>query len=93
MAPIVIEVGRQRTGATFMLSLQTRAVLSSSASCPKSVFVSFDSQDAFENLHSPMWDQIVMLLTGLGQERIRELGGFTVVSAPDREVLFDSNAA
>jgi hypothetical protein len=93
MEAIVIEVGRQRTGATFMLSLQTRAMLPSSAFRPKSVFVSYDTQEAFENLHSPMWDQIAMLLTGLDEEQIRDLGGFRVVSAPDREVLFDSNAA
>jgi hypothetical protein len=58
-----------------------------------SVFVSFDTQWSFERFHGPMWTQIAMLLTGLSEEQIQDLGGFSFVSPKDSEVVFESQTA
>ena len=36
----------------------------------------------------PFWSHIVALLTGMSETQIRKLGGFSVVSPTDNEVLF-----
>jgi hypothetical protein len=96
MFPIVIEVGKQTNGATFRLSPRTEAVLASQTSDwspASSIFVSFDTQWDFDRLHGPMWTQIAMLLTGLSEEQIQNLGGFIFMSPTDKEVVFESRAA
>lgn len=96
MSQIVVEVGKEMNGATFRLSPKARAMLASrfpERSPASSVFVSFDARENFEHMHGPMWTQIVMLLTGLSEAQIQDLGGFTFVIPSDSEVLFDSNAA
>lgn len=96
MSQIVVGVGKQMNGATFQLSPQTRAILASapSAQLPaSSVFVAFDTRRAFEEKNGPMWAHIVMLLTGLTEDQIADLGGYTFVSPTDEEILFESRAA
>jgi hypothetical protein len=93
---IIVHVGRQRDGATFVLSPHTRVMLSSRwpehSPAAASVFVSYASQEGFKRLHDPMWSQIVMLLTGLTEEQIRKSGGFAIVDPAESEVFFNSNA-
>lgn len=96
MSSIVVEVGKQMNGATFRLSPKTEAMLASRIpnwSPASSIFVSFDTQWNFERLHDPMWAQIVMLLTGLSEQQIQDLGGFSFVSPTDKAVVFESHAA
>ncbi|MFY9820235.1 MAG: hypothetical protein WAM82_02565 [Thermoanaerobaculia bacterium] len=96
MSPIVIEVGKQMNGATFRLSPKTEAMLASRIpnwSPASSIFVSFDTQWDFDRLHGPMWTQIAMLLTGLSEEQIQDLGGFVFMTPTDKEVVFESRAA
>ncbi len=83
-------------GATFQLSPQTRAMLTAreSAQLPaSSVFVAFDTSGPLDERHGPMWAHIVMLLTGLTEDQIAELGGYSFVSPADEEILFESRAA
>ena len=83
-------------GATFRLNPLTEAALAArfpDRSQASSVFMSFDKPWDFERLQGPMWGHIVMLLTGLGEEQIRDLGGFRFVIPTDNEVLFESLAA
>jgi len=41
-----------------------------------------------------MWTQIVMLLTGLNEDQIREMGGFKFITpAHDHQVVYESLAA
>jgi hypothetical protein len=59
-----------------------------------SIFVGFDRPWDFERLHDPMWPQVVMLLTGLNDEQIRDLGGFKFISpGDDHQVVYESVAA
>lgn len=97
MSAIVVAVGKQMTGITFQLHPRTKAWLESRlpdwSPAAKSVFVSFDTQRDFERMHGPMWTQIVMLLTGLNEDKLRDLGGFTFISPADEEVIYESHAA
>ena len=94
MSQIIVEVGKQMDGATFQLSPQTRAMLSSRSSQrlpTSSIFVSYGSKQALGTMHDPMLSHIVALLTGLSDSQIRELG-FSVVNPADSEILFESSS-
>lgn len=93
MSGIVVEIGKQMNGATFQLSPQTRVALAETTGRQlptSSVFVSYDTKSNFEAMHGPFWSHIVALLTGMSDDQIRRLGGFSVVSPTDNEVLFES---
>jgi hypothetical protein len=95
MAKIIVDVGQQMYGMTFRLSPKTRIALSSrsqSQSLPSSVFVSYETQLDLKSPHRPIWRHVVMMLTGLDEEQITQLGGFQFVMRPDAEILFESNA-
>jgi hypothetical protein len=94
MSQIVVEVGKQMDGATFQLSPHTRVTLASEPGKQlpaSSVFVSYESRHDFESAHGPFWSHIVALLTGLSEDQIRQMGGFSVVSPTDDEILFESS--
>lgn len=96
MPRIVIEVGKQSDGATFMLSPWTQVLLEERALAPfpaKAVFLSFDSRKAFEDPNGPWWEPVAFLLTGLTRQQLREFGGFSIVDPVEHEVLYESLAA
>jgi hypothetical protein len=95
---IVVDVGKQMNGATFRLSHRSETMLASRIpgwSPPSdSLFVAADTQWDFERMHGPTWTQVVMLLTGLSEEQIRDLGGVRFVSPADHdEIVYESLAA
>jgi hypothetical protein len=94
---IEIAVGKQSNGATFELTPKTEAMLKARfpdwTPAPDSVFVSSHRQWDFERMQDPLWAQIVMLLTKLDEQQIRELGGFTFLRPSSREVIYESHAA
>jgi hypothetical protein len=95
---IEVAVGKQSNGATFQLPPKTRRLLESRfpgwSPVPGSVFIYSNNLWDFERMQDPMWAQIVMLLTRLNEEQIRDLGGFRFVSpADDNEVVYESLAA
>ncbi len=101
MSAIVIDVGKQMNGATFRLNPRTETMLaarvpgwSPAAPASDSVFLWSDRQWDFERMRGPMWTQIVMLLTGLNEGQIREMGGFKFITpAHDHQVVYESLAA
>jgi hypothetical protein len=95
MAQIVVEVGKQMDGATFQLSPQTRASLASQTGKQlpaASIFVSYDTRKDLEKTQGPHWGHIVALLTGLSEDQILRMGGFTILSPTDNEILFESSS-
>jgi hypothetical protein len=94
---IEVAVGKQSNGATFQLPPKTRRLLESRfpgwSPVPGSVFIYSNNLWDFERMQDPMWAQIVMLLTRLNEEQIRDLGGFRFVSPADNEVVYESLAA
>jgi len=96
MPQIVIEVGKQSDGATFMLSPWTQVLLEERSLAPlpaTAVFLSFDTRKAFEDPHGPWWEPVAFLLTGLTRQQLREFGGFCIVDPVEHEVLYESLAA
>ncbi len=93
MPKIVVEVGKQMDGATFCLSPKTRAFLRSrfkDSPSPSSVFVSYATASDLEHYRGPLWEHVVMILTGLNEKQLSELGGFEFVTPMDGKVLFES---
>jgi len=93
MAKIVIEVGRQMDGATFRLSPKTRVFLSSrfkDLPPPSSVFVSHETAFDFDRYYGGLGEQLAMILTGLGESELKNLGGFEFVTPADGRVVFES---
>jgi hypothetical protein len=101
--PIVVDVGKQMTGATFLLDPRTVKMLASlipgwSPPCDR-VFLGFDKYWEkpwdWDRIQDPMWTQIVMFLTGLNEKQVHDLGGFVFIvpSHKQKEVVFESRAA
>jgi hypothetical protein len=94
MPRIIVEVGKQMDGATFRLSPKTRAFLRShfeDLPSPSSIFVSDETASDFAHYHGPMWEHLVMILTGLNEKQLSELDGFEFVTPMDGKVLFESS--
>jgi len=95
---IVVAVGDQGNGATFQLTPETRRMLESRlpgwSRGPSAVFLAAERRWDFKLMRGPMWAQVVMLLTGLTEDQVRDLGGFTfVIPEGDDEVVYESHAA
>jgi hypothetical protein len=93
MAKIVIDVGEQMDGATFRLSPKTRVFLSSrfkNLRPPTSVFVSNEVRSDFERYYGPLREQLVMILTGLRESDLQEVGEVEFVDPADGKVLLES---
>ena len=77
-SPLVVSVGRQGDGYAFELEPRSRARVREQAAqlAPAGqVFISFDTKADFESAHGPMWKQVVLMLTGMREQDLRELGG------------------
>lgn len=95
---IEVAVGNQGNGAAFELTYETRRMLEARipgwSSGLSIVFLASKGRWDFGCMQDPMWAQVVMLLTGLREEQIRDLGGFTFVSPEEEdEVIYESHAA
>ena len=101
--PIVVDVGKQMTGATFLLNVRTKKMLKAQTPdwtppCDR-LFLGFDKYWEkpwnWDRIPDPMWTQIVTFLTGLSEKQIQDLGGFAFIipSHKQEEVVFESLAA
>ena len=92
MPKIVIDVGEQGDGATFRLNPKTRIFLSSrfkNLRPPTSVFVSKETASDFEHYYGPLREPVVMILTGLGESGLQNVGEVKFVTPADSKVLFE----
>ncbi len=83
--PLIILVGLQADGATYALEPRSRQRIQEAfpgVPVAPSVFVGYKTREEFEALHGPMWRQIVILLTGVTLERLRETLGEVIVRVP-----------
>ena len=55
-------------------------------------FFSTQTQNDYERDHGPVWDQVMILLSGLSMDQVQELGGYRVYQAVGR-TLFESATA
>lgn len=78
MGTILINIGRQSDGCTYQLhprsSDEIRSRFPRARPVP-SVFIGYETQAEFEELHGPIWRQVALMLTGLSWEQIEAMGG------------------
>ncbi len=76
--PIIVYQSADREGSTFALSTPSRRVLEhhfgQQLRVAPRVFIAHSTREDYERLHGAMWKQIVLLLTGLSEDRLKELG-------------------
>lgn len=76
--PIVIYQSATREGSTFALSTPSRRVLEqhfgAQLRVSPRVFIAHSTRDDYERLHGTIGKQIVLLLTGLSEDRLAEMG-------------------
>jgi hypothetical protein len=75
--PIKIQVNRRITGTTYALDGDSRRAIEASfpgVHAAPSVYVATESEEDFERIHSKMWKQIALVLTGLSATKLKELG-------------------
>jgi hypothetical protein len=93
--PIVIYVGRQATGATYELEPLSRRRLSQAfpqtRRTPK-VFLGYEKEQDFEQVHGPLWPQVATILTGLSLDQLDKLGGARLYD-PAEEAEWDLKVA
>lgn len=75
--PIKIQVNRSIRGATYGLDGGSRRAIHAcfpEAEVAPSVYVATRTDQDFERIHSKMWKQIALVLTGLSEPTLQELG-------------------
>ena len=55
-----------------------------------SIFVAFDTKHHFEQIHGPIMEHVITLLTGRSSDELNKMGGFAVVNPVTEETLYDS---
>jgi hypothetical protein len=77
--PIIIYRSVNRDGATFALDPQSldrlRAAFGSAVRARDRIFITHETRADYEQVQGAIASQIVMLLTGIGEDRLRSLGG------------------
>jgi hypothetical protein len=93
MGKMTLLVGQQKDGYVFRLKPSSKKDLLQERDSPdlvSSVFISYDTKHDFEQIHGPVWDHIISLLTGLSLNDLNRVGGFAVVDPGTGQTLFDS---
>ena len=95
MKKLTVLVGKQRDGYVFRLKPSSRRRIMPQADSPgtvSSVFIAFDTAHNFVQIHGPIMEHVITLLTGRSFEDLNQAGGFTVVDRVTSETLDDSVA-
>jgi hypothetical protein len=79
--PIVILRSVNRNGETFALEPRSldrlRATFGAAVRAHPRVFIAHEAHADYEHVHGSIAPQVVLLLTGLTEERLKALGGVT----------------
>lgn len=77
--PIVVFRSVNRDGETYALEPRSldrlRKELGSAVHARPRVFIAHETRADYEHIHGAIVDQIIQLLTGVSEERLRPLGG------------------
>jgi hypothetical protein len=91
LGPIDIVVNRRSDGLSYGLSPISRKLISKcfpSATSAPSIFIAGAGQSDVD-AHAPLWDHIAVILTGLSETQIKQLGGYRVVDPVAKQVLHE----
>lgn len=95
MEKLTVLVGKQSDGYVFRLGPSSRRTIMPKPDSPgtvSSVFIGFDTKHHFEQIHGPIMEHVISLLTGRSTEDLNRTGGFAVVDPVTEETLYDSVA-
>ena len=87
---IRIDVGTQAEGSTYALGPTAVAAIEQAfkgVRPARSIYVGYGTRHAFEEAHGPMWDQIIILLTGLALERLTNQFDVIIYDPASEQVL------
>jgi hypothetical protein len=90
LGPIEIRVAQRSDGCTYSLSPTSRKLILKRfprANLAPNVFISTPARFDLERTHGPIWGQVALILTGLSEEQIQQLGGYRVLD-PVAERVF-----
>lgn len=96
LGPIEIVVSRRSDGCAYTLSPTSRRLVLKRfphANLAPNVFISTTNQADFERTQGPIWNHIALILTGLSESEIADLGGYRVMDPAARRVLRDITPA
>lgn len=77
LGPIKIQVNRSIRGATYGLDGDSRRAIQAhfpGLHAAPSVYVAFETEEDFERIHGKIWRPIALVLTGLPESKLEELG-------------------
>jgi hypothetical protein len=82
LTPVVILMRRHSLGAEFSLHPHSRTMIQRrfpEAKLVSSLSIELATMQDFEHQHGPRWRQIAMVLTGLNEEQLSQLGGYRII--------------
>lgn len=92
LGPIEILVSRRSDGCTYSLSPTSRKLIRRAAPdayLAPIVFIASQTPNDFETTQGPIWGQVANILTGLSEEQLAHLGGYSVIDPVARQVFRD----
>jgi hypothetical protein len=90
--PLVIIVGIQHDGAAYDLHPRSEKRIAErfpDANSLSAVFLGHRRKAEFPDKHRPNWLRVAVLLTGLTEEQLAQLGGVVIYSPEREEVLWE----
>ncbi len=86
---VVVTVAFEHEGVTYSLhpntALRVREAFPGVATAP-TVYVGYATKGDFEQVHGPLWPQVLTLLTGVSVDRLRQLGPVLLWSPQTDEI-------
>ena len=94
MSRITVYVAKQLDGYTCALDPWSQVALKvgNSRKLPKSIFISYGTEQHFDSVHGPAWEQTVKILTGYSATELQEFGRVVFVDSRTMEILPDPSA-
>jgi len=94
MYRITVYVAKQLDGYTCALDPWSRVLLKieDSGKLPESIFISYGTDQHFESVHGPAWEQTVKILTGYSAKELQKFGRVVFVDSRTMEILPDPSA-
>jgi hypothetical protein len=89
---LLITVGIQQDGATYGLEAPSKRRIREAypqLDLLRAVFLGHYKDSDFDRLHPPRWKEMALLLTGLSEDQIAQMGGVRLYSPEREEVLWE----
>jgi hypothetical protein len=89
---LLVVLGIQHDGGVYGLDFRShdriKQAFPEAAPLPM-IMLGRDCAADFDRIHPPLWERMVLLLTGLTREQIAELGGVTIYDADNERIVWE----